>query len=150
MKIRCLLLLAVSALFLVTTALAAPVLLLTDREASLADEPVTGMAFKASPVATGPGIKVIQPDTTKEARPPLKLDVRFVPQVGRKVNLDGLKVECLKIITIDLTDRVRPYAKADGISMNEVAIPSGKHKIRVTIADDQGGVTQETFVVMVP
>jgi hypothetical protein len=73
-----------------------------------------------------------------------------VPQEGRKVDLAGLKVECLKIITIDLTDRVRPYTKVNGIVMNEVSIPSGKHKIRVTIADDLGGVTQETFLVKVP
>lgn len=150
MKSRCLMWLVVWMLLLGTTASAAPVMLLSDREASLEDEPVSGMAPKASPVATGPGIKVIQPDTSKETKPPLKLDVRFMPQEGRKVDLAGLKVECLKIITIDLTDRVRPYTKANGINMNEVAIPSGKHKIRVTIGDDQGGVTQETFVVKVP
>ena len=149
MKKRVLVWLVVLMPILGTTARAAPVLL-TDREALLEDEPVTGFAPKASPIATGPGIKVIQPDTSKENPPPLKLDVRFVPQEGRKVDLAGLKVECLKVITIDLTDRVRPYAKATGIHMDEVAIPSGKHKIRVTIGDDQGGVTQETFVVKVP
>ncbi len=129
---------------------AAPVPLLTEREALLEDEPVGGVVPKAGPMATGPGIKVLEPDPSKDAQPPLKLEVKFVPHEGRRVDLAGLKVECLKIVTIDLTDRVRPYAKADGIRMNEVVIPSGKHKIRVTIADDQGGITQETFVVKVP
>lgn len=147
MSVSCVTLLA---LLLGVSVAAAPVVLLTEREAALEDEPVSGFAPKFSPIATGPAIRVVQPDTSKEATPPLKLDVRFVPQEGRKVDLAGLKVECLKIVTIDLTDRVRPYAKASGIVMNEVDIPSGKHRIRVTIADDQGGVTQETFLVKVP
>jgi hypothetical protein len=129
---------------------AAALQLLSMQEASLDDEPVRGIAHKASPMMLGPTIKVINPDTGKEVRSPLKLVVRFVPQDGRKVDLDTLKVECLKIITIDLTDRVRPFAKADGINVQEVDIPSGKHKIRISIADNQGGFSQETIVLKVP
>ena len=132
------------------TAAASPLQLLSLQEASLDDEPVRMVAPKASPMATGPAIKVIQPDFSKEVRSPLNLDVRFVPQDGRKVDLETLKVECLKIITIDLTDRIRPFAKANGISVKDVDLPSGKHKIRISIADTQGGISQETIVLKVP
>ncbi len=36
------------------------------------------------------------------------------------------------------------------LTEREAAIPSGRHKIRVTITDDKGGFTQETFVMKVP
>lgn len=127
-----------------------PIHLLTRQEAALDDEPVRQFTPKAIPGNTGPAIKVVTPDVSREAIPPLRLDIRFQPQDGRRVDLARLKVECLKIITIDLTDRVKPYAKPTGIAMNEVNIPSGRHKLRVSIGDDQGGITQETFVVSVP
>ena len=149
MSVKILIWLASSIFLLWIRSFGAPVLLLTEQEALLEDAQFTRVVPKAGSTRAGPEIKVIEPDTSRDAKPPLKLEVRFEPQEGRRVDLAGLKVECLKIITIDLTDRVRPYAKAQGISMSEVDIPSGRHKIRVTITDDQGGMSQETFVMRV-
>jgi len=95
----------------------------------------------------GPEIKIVSPEPDRELNSPFKLAVRFVPKQGRSVDLSTLRVECLKIVTVDLTPRVLPYATADGISIAKASAPVGNYKIRITVADTKGGVTVEIFTL---
>lgn len=124
-----------------------PVLLLTAQEAALEEEKIFG--FSSSLPNDGPIIKIVQPTLDRDLHNPFRLTVQFIPRGGREVNLGSLKVEALKIINLDITSRLLPYAKKDGIKMDNVEIPSGRHNIRITIQDMSGRTTQEVFRVNV-
>jgi len=126
----------------------AVVKLLTEEEATLQEAKDFGFAGD-NLQKDGPGIKLISPDQDRELHSPVKLDVRFRPQTGSKVDLSSLRVECLKIINIDLTPRVRPYLTPYGIDMENVNIPAGNYRIRVSVADTKGNVTVEIFTLRV-
>ncbi|MDA8087773.1 MAG: hypothetical protein M0Z75_13850 [Nitrospiraceae bacterium] len=140
-------------LFLLVLLLAAPcaarepdkaVTLITQKEAAMKDAP-SGLQEIGRPLNDGPAIKVIAPETDGTYRSPLKIIVQFLPRSEHRVDLSKLKVECLKFFTINLTDRVMPYASTWGIRMAKASIPSGHYRIRITIGDDKGGVTQDVF-----
>lgn len=122
--------------------------LLTEEEASLQEAKDFGFAAEDMP-KDGPNIKVLSPDRDRDLQSPFKLAVRFEPRPGSKVDLSTLRVECLKIITVDLTSRVRPYVTSNGINMENVKIPAGNHRIRVSVADTVGNVTVEIFNIRV-
>lgn len=124
-----------------------PVSLLTEEEAALAEGKVLGFA-EVLP-KNGPSIKVLLPKLDSDLHTPFKLHVQFIPREGSEVDLSTLKVEALKIINVNITARLLPYTSNDGIKMNHVTIPSGKHRIRVTILDTLGRETQEIFAIRV-
>jgi hypothetical protein len=122
--------------------------LLTEEEGAL-DEAPPGLIEIRRTLDEGPEIKVVSPEAGREYESPLRIAVMFIPRGGKTVDLGMLRVECLKIITIDLTKRVMPHATRDGIAIENAELPSGKHKIRVTIGDADGGVTQKVLSVRV-
>lgn len=124
-----------------------PVSLLTEQEATMAEEKAFGFA-EALP-KNGPIIKILLPKLDSDLHSPFKLHVRFIPKEGSEVNLASLKVEALKIVNVNITPRLLPYAAKDGIKMDNVTIPSGRHRIRVTILDTLGRKTQEIFAIHV-
>ena len=123
------------------------VCLLTDEESALSEAKSFGYA--AALPGDGPSIRVIHPEPSLEQQSPFRLHVRFIPKAGSSVDAATLKVEALKIITVDITDRVKPYVTTGGIVMEKASIPPGNHRIRLTIGDDRGGITQEVFTVKV-
>ncbi len=137
-------------LFLVSYSLAANEImtLLTEEEGTMKEAP-SGLYEIGRTLNDGPDIKVVKPEMNNEYKPPVKIIVLFVSKDGREVDLSKLKVEALKFLTIDLTKRVLPYTSKEGIDIENAKLPSGKHKIRVTIGDVDGRITQETFVVRV-
>lgn len=122
--------------------------LLTEEEATLQEAKDFGFAGENLP-KDGPDIKIISPSQDREMRSPFKLAVRFTPRSGSQVDLSTFRVECLKIITVDLTSRVRPYLTSNGIEMENVKIPAGNHRIRLSVADTMGNVTVEVFTIRV-
>ena len=68
---------------------------------------------------------------------PVEVDVKFRPTIG-PVDPASMKVTLIKFIDVDITDRVRGYASADGIYVPAAKLPSGKHTVRVSIADQDG------------
>ena len=98
---------------------------------------------------TGPDIQILSPEPEKAYSPPLRVLVKFVPREGTRVDLSSLKVECLKIFTINITDRLREYITNNGINVDKAELPSGDHKIRITLGDSGGGMTSKVFMVKV-
>jgi hypothetical protein len=122
--------------------------LLTEKEGAMEEAPA-GLIEIGRTINDGPEIKIIKPAIDNDYKSPVEIDVLFIPLEGVGVDLSQLKVECLKIITIDLTNRILPYSTDGGIKIENADLPKGKHKIRVTIGDMEGGVTQEVFLVKV-
>lgn len=91
-------------------------------------------------VNTGPQIEILKPADGGRVSSPVEVAIRFVPRVDA-VDLASLKVSIVKFFTIDITDRIRPYATAEGIALKEANIPSGKHRVRITVSDTAGGIS---------
>ncbi len=128
-------------------AVASPVVLLTEEEGA-AGNPPPGPIDAGNSLNTGPSIEVIKPEQNAVLRSPIPIVVRFVPN-GRDVNLSSLKVEVLKLWTIDITNRVLPYTTREGINVENATLPSGEHKLRVTIGDVEGAVSRKVFQVKI-
>jgi hypothetical protein len=128
-----------------------PVQLITTDEARQPDAlpgEVRGLAKGAQGDPNGPEIVVASPEDGKHYQPPVAIDITFRPRASR-VDVDTLEVAYLKWISIDITDRVRPYATETGIQVTNAELPKGSHRVRVTIADVEGRTTQRTMEIEV-
>ncbi|MGH2668335.1 MAG: hypothetical protein ACRDH5_04300 [bacterium] len=133
--------------------------LVTPEEARLPDAPIE---LPAEPGATlgpsrkgtealevGPRILVIKPTEGLAVTGPLDIEVQFQPQDDAAVDLATLEVKYVKLVSIDITDRVRPYASPEGIRVERVSFPRGKHTIRISIADTRGALTSRILSVTI-
>lgn len=125
------------------------VMLLTESEGAMQEG--THYGFGPSQVLenTGPAVEIVSPDMEHQQKSPFMLKVRFTSKKGTSVDLKSLKVEALKFIDLDITSRVRPHATVDGILIEQAKVPSGTHKIKLSIGDTKGGLTQQVYVVKV-
>ena len=98
---------------------------------------------------TGPLIEVVKPAGGKMQSPPVEVSVKFAPR-GAPVDVSSLKVQVVKLIPIDITDRVRPYATSEGIEIPDAKLPSGEHKVRLSLSDNAGGVSRKEMTVTIP
>lgn len=96
---------------------------------------------------TGPDIKIVSPEAADEYHPPVDINIIFVPVDDTEVDMSKFKVEYLKLISLDITGRFLQYTTQNGIRIEKADFPSGKHKLRLTIGDNKGGITEEIFVV---
>lgn len=126
--------------------------LITPQEAAMAPAP-EGLSGGEIPVGgesdLGPKIEVVKPTDGGSAPSPVEVDVKFAPKLS-PVDLASLKVSVVKFINIDITDRVRAHASANGIHVPGAQIPLGKHTVRISIADQDGlrSVKDVTFEVL--
>lgn len=93
-------------------------------------------------VTRGPTMKMINPAATKA---PFDFQVRFQAHGGAKIEPASLKVTYLKSPPLDITERVKPFASADGIAMPKAEAPPGEHPIRIEIKDSEGRAGTATF-----
>ena len=119
--------------------------LLTGAEAALPKSKNFG--FAAALRNDGPSISakdlVLAPGET------FPLVVKFVARDGASVDIDTLKLECLKSTTIDLTPRVREYADENGVRVDSISLPPGSYRFRVAISDFKGRFSEKEFCVKV-
>ena len=85
----------------------------------------------------GPGIEIIKPQEGAVIPSPAEILIRFLPKTVT-IDLTTVKVTLLKFIPIDLTDRLKPYVKPDGIAVKEAKVPTGAYRVRITLSDAQG------------
>ncbi len=98
---------------------------------------------------TGPMIELMKPEEGASRPAPLEVLVRFTPR-SAPVDLSTLAVTVVKLISIDITDRVRPYTSPEGINIPDAKLPSGKHTVRISVGDAGGGVSRKQLTVSVP
>ena len=108
--------------------------------------------FKTRGIPLGPRIVVLSPPASGDAfvsNRPVKLKVRFETTPDAPVDIRSLKVTYLRLLGIDITDRVRPYVNENGIEVDNVEIPPGEHRIELEIKDRQGHDTDEILKLVV-
>jgi hypothetical protein len=97
---------------------------------------------------TGPLIDVLKPLVGKAQPVPLEIVVKFEPR-NAPVDVSSLKVTLVKFVPIDITDRVRPYTSPEGIRIPDARLPSGEHTVRISLADNVGGVSRKQMTVTI-
>lgn len=117
--------------------------LITEAEAAL---PAAAGAVTMRGITRGPTIKMVSPGDTKS---PFELKLKFEAHGGAKIEPGSLKVIYLKSPIVDITDRVKDFATADGIDMTKAEVPPGQHSIRFDIKDSDGRVGSATVQLSV-
>jgi hypothetical protein len=123
----------------------AGVVLITPEEAQL---PTPKGVYASRAVTRGPRIDLAGPDAN-DVRSPLRLELKFRGFGGATINLDSLRVTYVKQPNVDLTSRVRPYARAAGVEIPDAEVPPGEHLMRVEVHDSEGRRTTTTFLLSV-
>ena len=123
--------------------------LITPEEAALPAGTIPVSHPRGSPTRR-PTIDIVWPSPSAGlVRSPLELKVRFRAFGGGAIDPDTVVLTYLKQPPIDITQRVMPFIKADGINISEAEVPPGLHKFWIELKDKDGrvGGTEFTFQV---
>ena len=122
--------------------------LVTPQEAALPPGPAPAFDFRGP--ARRPSIQVVSPaPSAGMVHSPLELKLRFRAFGGAEIDPESVVVTYLKNPAIDLTQRITPYIKADGIDIDHVDLPAGDHQFWVELKDNSGRVGTAEFTVQV-
>jgi hypothetical protein len=93
-------------------------------------------AADASNDGLAPSIVIHSPETSAPISGPVRIEVTFVPAGNVPIDPASVKVS-YGAFGIDITDRVRHYAKIDerGIIAELPSMPKGKHTFDIRISD---------------
>jgi hypothetical protein len=129
----------------VMPALAGPAILITAEEAAL-PPPKGAVATERRGITRGPKVDVV---TTGQLKSPTRLQLKFEPYGGSKIDTDSVRMTYLRTPNVDLTPRVKSFVRSSGIDMPEVELPAGEHMVRVDIKDTDGRVGTASFILKV-
>ncbi len=113
--------------------------LVTVAEAQLPPPSSNDLSRRA--VTRGPTIRSLSPDTDTtplKANEPFRFNVEFAPRGGSRIDQSSIRVTYLRAHSINITDRLRPFINANGITIQDAVLPPGDHTLRVEVLDDQG------------
>jgi hypothetical protein len=113
---------------------AAAVTLITEHEAQLPRD-----NSQTRPIERGPDIVPVYPATRSGLiQSPFEFRVKFQAHGDTRIDLDTLTILYQTIPAIDLTARVRPFVRSDGIDMLDAEVPAGAHRIVILLKDSAG------------
>lgn len=111
----------------------------------------------AVPLATGatnsraltrrPEVILVSPD--KSVNSPFALRLNFHAHGGSRINPSSFHLIYLKTPNVDLTARVAPYVKAQGLDMTDVEAPPGLHVIKAVISDSENREGSTIFTLSI-
>ncbi|MBN9596302.1 MAG: hypothetical protein J0G36_13210 [Afipia sp.] len=128
-----------------TPASAGTVLISADEAKLPPPKGAVGVATRG--ITRGPKVAYIgAADATKS---PMRLQLKFESFGGAKIDTDSLKVTYVKTPAVDLTPRLKPFVKSDGIDMPDAELPAGDHLIRVDVKDSDGRVATTSFTLKI-
>lgn len=125
-----------------------PVVIVTDEEGSQRDAPSGKGMFGSSDSSDGPEINFEKPTPESEQSKPVAIKISFHAK-DAPVDINSLKVTYLKFVSVDITDRVKPYATVDGIDIEKADLPEGSHKVRFSIRDTEDRLSEKTLRVKI-
>ncbi len=95
------------------------------------------------------GPKVAYVGAGDAMKSPMRLQLKFESFGGAKIDTDSLKVTYVKSPNVDLTPRLKPFVKSDGIDVPDAELPAGDHLIRVDVKDSDGRVATTSFTLKI-
>jgi len=114
------------------------IVLITADEAQLPLAANADLTFRAG-ISRGPAIELVSPKPSgASVQSPVHLQLKFEGRGGAQIDPDSLKLTYIRNPLIDLTSRVKDFAKPTGIDVPEADIPPGMHVIRADVKDKDG------------
>jgi len=125
--------------------------LITPEEAAQPDAPtIKTRGIKITRTeGDGPQINIHSPNLEEPLRIPFLVDITFEASLDKIIDFDTLSVKYLKIISIDLTGRIRPYLDNNRLTVKNVKVPQGRHRLQLFIAYKSGEKTTMEVVLNV-
>ncbi|WLC16287.1 hypothetical protein [Bradyrhizobium diazoefficiens] len=113
-----------------------------DREVAEGKSGSNKIEAPTPPVSGAPRIEIKRPDPSQQIKVPVSIVVTFVPQQDAKIDLASFRATYGSFIKLDITEKIKANAKLDesGLSAENVSLPSGKHTVTISIADDKGRI----------
>ena len=99
----------------------------------------------------GPAIQVVDPQSLDlPLKNPFKMEVLFKPQQGATLDFTSFKV-LYGFLKLDITDRLLKEATKTptGIKLANVDVPSGRHKLLLSIKDSQWHLSAKEIIFKV-
>ncbi len=123
--------------------------LITPEEAAQPDAPIIrtrGIKITRAE-GDGPQIKIHSPNLEEPLQIPFLVDIAFEASSDKIIDFDTLSVKYLKLISIDLTGRIKPYLDNNRLIVKNVKVPQGKHRLQLFIAYTSGEKTTMEVVL---
>ncbi|AWM06574.1 MULTISPECIES: hypothetical protein [Bradyrhizobium] len=139
-------LLGVVAAGLLLSAPARATQLITEEEAKL-PPPKGAIAADRRGILRGPKVEFISPGDSMSS--PMPLVLKFESFGGAKIDPESVKMIFLRTPNVDLTPRVKPFVKPEGINMQDAELPPGEYTVRVDIKDSDGRAGTTIFTLKV-
>jgi hypothetical protein len=121
--------------------------LITPSEAAL--PPSVDASLDRRGMTRGPSLDQISPNPTMSVRSPLALKIKFTAHNNTKVESTTIKASYLKLMPVDLTERLRKYTSSDGIDMPDAEVPPGTHLLRLELKDSLGRTSVSVIKLIV-
>jgi hypothetical protein len=99
-------------------------------------------------ITRGPKIE-LDYSTDEVLRAPLHLRLKFKTFGGSAIDLGALQAVYIKEPAVDLTNRLKPFAKQTGIDITSAQLPPGEHFIQISIKDSEGRAVTKIFKLKV-
>lgn len=96
----------------------------------------------------GPKIHVIQPEGGSNLTSPLTIDIRFQAPKQQSIDMSSLQIDYwMGVFWKDITQRVLLVASVgpDSLRADGADLPTGRHLIRVQVADTSGQYAEREF-----
>jgi len=119
----------------------APILLVTQDEMLESNSENLLFISKVASPPNAPVIDILVPKLDAPVASPTSISLRFTSRDPSKVKADTFKVY-YGTFQIDITNRLLGVAQVteQGMSLKEVALPKGNHKILINVEDSEGRV----------
>lgn len=93
-----------------------------------------------------PEIELLRPDISTPIKNPVTIEARFRAGPGASINMGSFKA-VYGWLGINITSRLLEHASKtpNGLVAENVDIPSGDHKVTLSIADNNGKTASRTF-----
>jgi hypothetical protein len=93
-----------------------------------------------------PAIDLVRPDISGPVRNPVTIEVHFTASVGQTIDMRTFNTTYGRL-GIDITGRLLEHAVAtpNGLTADNVELPSGNHRVTLSVADTSGKKASRTF-----
>ncbi len=100
-------------------------------------------------VDDGPTIVIDQPRDGATVGSGFALHILYEASGNETIDLNTVKLVCRKQPPINLTGRIRSHITQKGIWLDNVQLPPGKYRLRLSLADTQGRPAEREFSLTV-
>ncbi len=121
--------------------------LITPEEAALPPAPTASIALLTRGMTRKPEVILVSPKAGVTS--PFNLEFKFKAHGGSVIKPDSFHLIYVKNPNVDLTGRVRPFLKANGIDMDGAEAPPGGHTIKATVSDSDNREGTAVFTINV-